>query len=116
MRIALRPAVVGAGLLAAAALAPAAGAQSVRVQVTTGGLQTTAVLPSGGSVTLGGYGRLSEGRAEYGAPLLGRAPLVGRGFRNVGYGRSAVYRRVRVHGRVLDLREEEFRQTGFRSP
>ena len=49
-------------------------------------------------------------------PVLGRAPLVGRGFRNVGYGRSAVSGRVSARVRVINLREEEFRQTGFRSP
>ena len=35
--------------------------------------------------------------------------------RNVGYGRSLSVRQVRVRARVIDLREEEFRQTGFRS-
>jgi hypothetical protein len=49
-------------------------------------------------------------------PVLGRLPVAGRGFRNVGYGRSALSGRVTASVRVIDLREEEFRQTGFRSP
>jgi hypothetical protein len=43
-------------------------------------------------------------------------PYVGRGFRNVAYGRSIVTGRVTASVRIIDLREEEFRQTGFRSP
>jgi general secretion pathway protein D len=72
-------------------------------------VQTTVTAPDGGTVSLGGYGRLSEGRTEFGAPGLGR------GFRNVGYGRSATSGRVSVRVRIIDLREEEYRQTGYRS-
>lgn len=103
-----------AGLLVAAALTPSARAQApVRTvvrplpTVTTFRLQTTATVPDRGTVTLGGYSRLSEGRTEYGLP--------GRGFRNVGYGRSAAGSRVYVRVRIIDLREEEYRQTGYRS-
>ena len=43
----------------------------------------------------------------FSAPLPVRLPRLG--FRNAGYGRSVLYRRVRVHARVIDLREEELR-------
>ena len=79
-------------------------------------LQTTVTVPDGGSVTLGGYDRVSEGRTESGVPVLGRLPYAGRGVRNVGYGRETVRGRVSASVRIIDLREEEFRQTGVRSP
>jgi len=78
-------------------------------------VQTSVSVPDGGSVTVGGYSSLSEGRSEFGVPGLGKIPYLGRGFRNVGSGRTAVYRRVSVSVRVIDLREEEYRQTGVRS-
>ena len=114
MRVTLRRAAVAVALMAAAALAPAARAQAPGRQgsvptITIIRLQTTVTAPDGGTASLGGYGRLSEGRTEYGAPGLGR------GFRNVGYGRSAAGSRVSVRVRVIDLREEEYRQTGYRS-
>jgi hypothetical protein len=66
-------------------------------------------------VTVGSYSQLSEGRNEFGVPILGRVPYAGRGFRNVGYGRDAVSGRVGVSVRIIDLREEEYLQTGVRS-
>jgi hypothetical protein len=112
MRVTLRKAAAVAGaLVAAAALAPAARAQGLGPvpTFTLIRLQTTATAPDGGTVTLGGYSRLSEGRTEFGAPGLGRGP------RNVGYGRSAVGSGVSVRVRIINLREEEYRQTGYRS-
>jgi Flp pilus assembly secretin CpaC len=82
---------------------------------TTINLQTTVSVPDGGSVSLGGYSQQSEGRSEFGVPGLSKVPYLGRGFRNVGYGRTTTYRRVRVAVRVIDLREEEYRQTGVDS-
>jgi hypothetical protein len=75
---------------------------------TTIGVQSSVTVPDRGTALLGGYGRLSEGRTEYGM-------LPGRGFRNVGYGRSATSGRISISARIIDLREEEFRQTGVRS-
>jgi Flp pilus assembly secretin CpaC len=138
MRIMFHGTVWLAGIVAAAALAPDAQAQ-VRgrsvpgrygVYTSSRGLrpvfialptfstisvQTTVSVPDGGSVTVGGYSSLSEGRSEFGVPVLGKVPYIGRGFRNVGYGRRAVSRRVSVSVRVIDLREEEYRQTGVDS-
>jgi hypothetical protein len=138
MRNTLRRALVVSGILVAAAFAPAAHAQ-VRGRAYLGppvvyyypnraaavvlvpvpqniNVATSVSVPDGGEATLGGYSRLSEGRTEYGAPGLGKLPYAGRAVRNTGYGRRAVYTRGSVRVRVIDLREEEYRQTGFRSP
>jgi len=135
MRITLHQVI--ASVLVAAALTPAAQAQfrsqvfispvvvpstgTARVAIRTSGfgnvsVQTTVAVPDGGTATAGGYSRVSEGRSEYGVPIVGKAPYVGRGFRNVGYGRSTTSTRVNVRVRIIDLREEEYRQTGYRSP
>src|SRR5262245_40157910 len=139
MRIIPRQAVWVVAALAAMALAPVARAQAlvrpsrgpgpaynsgraarpVFVVVplsTTIRLQTSVTVPDGGSVILGRYDRVSEGRTEFGAPVLGRVPYAGRGVRNVGSGRETVSGRVSASVRIIDLREEEYRQTGVRSP
>jgi Flp pilus assembly secretin CpaC len=133
MRITLRPLGWVAGTLIAAALAPAAWAQGpgrpgpysvyylrqryANVPVFTSvAVATTVTVPDGGTASLGGYSRLSEGRSQFGPPGLGRVPVLGRGLRNTGYGRSAVSTRVTASVRIIDLREEEYRQTGLRSP
>ncbi len=122
MRITLQRVVWMTAILAAAALTPAARAQGpgrpgfvVVPTVTTIRVQTTVTVPDGGTVLVGGYSRLSEGRTEYGVPVVGKVPYVGRGFRNVAYGRSIVSGKVTATVRIIDLREEEFRQTGVRS-
>jgi type II secretory pathway component GspD/PulD (secretin) len=124
MRIALHRAVV-AGILTAAAWAPAAQAQVIvtpnavfvsnRPPIAVA-VQTTVRVPDGGTVTLGGYSQVSESRREAGPPILGKLPYVGRGVRNVGYGQDVSAVRVTASVRVIDLREEEYRQTGYRSP
>ncbi len=140
MRIALDR--VLAAVLAVAALASAAQAQTSRRpfvrystpasvlaarQIVVGRVRPTAsplavsvqssvTVPDGGTASLGGYSRMAETRSEYGAPALGRLPYTSRGFRNVGSGRSVRSGRVSIRARVISLREEEERQTGFRSP
>jgi type II secretory pathway component GspD/PulD (secretin) len=139
MRCRLRLAVAIAALALAASLTPAARAQGYGEpyygpyqglhRSLTGGrqyfttvptftnirLQTTATIPDRGSVVLGGYSRYSEGRNEFGAPVLGKTPYLGRGFRTVGYGRDVTSTRVIASVRVIDLYEEELRQTGVDS-
>jgi general secretion pathway protein D len=116
MRMTVQWTVLVAGMLLAACLVPAARAQGLgRPTVTYIRLQTTVAVPDGGSVVVGGYSTLSEGRTEAGVPVLGGVPYLGRGFRNIGYGRRLVSRRVIVKARIIDLREEEYRQTGVRS-
>lgn len=110
------------GVLLVVALTPHARAQKrliVTVNTpptpTTLGVQTTVLVPDGGTVNVGSYKQAAESRVEYGAPVLSKTPYLGRGFGNVGYGRSSSTRKTSVTVRVIDLREEEFRQTGFRS-
>src|SRR6202008_1309613 len=59
-------------------------------QITTDTLsvETTAVVPDGGTVLLGGLKRLSEGRTEFGPPILSKIPYLNRLVKNVGYGRE----------------------------
>jgi type II secretory pathway component GspD/PulD (secretin) len=78
-------------------------------------IQTTVTVPDGGTASLGGYSSSAQGRTELGAPVVGRLPGISRGFRNIGYGSSARSTRASVRVRIIDLREEEYRQTGFRS-
>ena len=49
---------------------------------------TTVSVPDGGTVLLGGIKRLSEGRNEYGVPILDKIPYINRLFKNVGIGRA----------------------------
>jgi general secretion pathway protein D len=78
-------------------------------------IQTTVTIPDGGSVLVGGYSRMSEGRNEFGVPVLGKVPYLAPGFRNVGYGRDVKSVRVIASVRIINLEEEEYRQTGVRS-
>jgi type II secretory pathway component GspD/PulD (secretin) len=82
---------------------------------TTISIQTTVAGPDGGTVVLGGYSDAAEARNEFGVPGLGQLPIVGRGFRNVGYGRRTTSVRVTASWRIIDLEEEEARQTGEKS-
>src|SRR5262249_37127733 len=49
---------------------------------------TTVSVPDGGTVLLGGIKRLSEGRNEFGVPILSKVPYLNRLFKNVGIGRE----------------------------
>ena len=69
-------------------------------------------IPDGGTVILGGLKTLSEGRNEFGPPVLSKLPYIDRLFRNVGYGREAQSLLLMVTPRVIINAEEEERQTG----
>jgi hypothetical protein len=111
-----------AAVLALAAASSSANAQAPRPTVihlptiSTFRVQGTVIVPDGGRALLGSYSRMSTGRIEYGTPLLGKVPVVNRGLGNVGFGRETVTGNVSVSVRIIDLREEEERQTGFRRP
>ena len=75
-------------------------------------IQTTVMVPDGGTVILGGLKTLSEGRNEFGPPVLSKLPYIDRLFRNVGYGREAQSLLLMVTPRVIVNAEEEERQTG----
>src|SRR5262245_54835067 len=65
---------------AAARARLAAGQGVVRTPVaqvpvlTSIGISSTVTVPDGGTALLGGYSRVSEGRREYGPPVLGKLP------------------------------------------
>ncbi|HEX7447485.1 MAG TPA: hypothetical protein VF306_08065 [Pirellulales bacterium] len=68
---------------------------------------TTVSVPDGGTVLLGGVKRLSEGRNEFGVPLLSKIPYVNRLFRNVGIGRETQSLMMMVTPRIIIQEEEE---------
>ncbi len=74
---------------------------------------TTVAVPDGGTVLLGGLKRLSEGRNEFGPPVLSKIPYLDRLFRNVGYGREVQNLMMMVTPRIIINEEEELRQTGL---
>jgi type II secretory pathway component GspD/PulD (secretin) len=76
---------------------------------------TTVMVPDGGTALLGGLKRLSEGRNEFGPPIISKIPYLDRLFRNVAYGRSTESLMVMVTPRIIIQEEEEERATGFRS-
>ena len=66
-------------------------------------------VPDGGTVLLGGIKRLSEGRNEYGTPILNKIPYLNRLFKNVGIGRETQSLMMTVTPRIIILEEEEER-------
>lgn len=76
---------------------------------------TTVAVPDGGTVLLGGLKRMSEGRNEFGPPILSKLPVINRLFKNVGYGREAESLLLMVTPRIIINAEEEERQTGVDS-
>jgi general secretion pathway protein D len=79
-------------------------------------INTTVAVPDGGTVLMGGLKRLSEGRNEYGPPVLSKIPYLSRLFRNIGYGRSAESLLIMVTPRIIIQAEEEVTQTGYSPP
>jgi general secretion pathway protein D len=70
---------------------------------------TTVSVPDGGTVLLGGIKRLSEGRNEYGVPMLNKIPYISRLFKNVGIGRETQSLMMMVTPRIIIQEEEEER-------
>ncbi|TWT90686.1 outer membrane porin HofQ [Pseudobythopirellula maris] len=70
---------------------------------------TTVSVPDGGTVLLGGIKRLSEGRREFGVPLLSKVPYINRLFKNVGIGRETDSLMMMVTPRIIIQEEEEER-------
>src|SRR5262249_40508373 len=79
-------------------------------------VSTTVAVPDGGTVLMGGLKRLSEGRNEFGPPILSKIPYINRLFKNVGYGREAHSLLMMVTPRIIIQEEEEERQTGVTRP
>jgi type II secretory pathway component GspD/PulD (secretin) len=76
-------------------------------------IATTVSVPDGGTVLLGGLKSLSEGRNEFGPPVLSKIPYLNRLVKNTGYGREAQSMMIMVTPRIIINREESERQTGF---
>jgi type II secretory pathway component GspD/PulD (secretin) len=70
---------------------------------------TTVSVPDGGTILMGGLKTLSEGRNEFGPPILSKIPYINRLFRNVGYGREAQSLMIMVTPRIIIPEEEEER-------
>ncbi|MBI1901638.1 MAG: general secretion pathway protein GspD, partial [Planctomycetia bacterium] len=68
---------------------------------------TTVSVPDGGTVLLGGIKRLSEGRNEFGVPILNKVPYVQRLFSNVAIGRETQSLMMMVTPRIIIQEEEE---------
>jgi type II secretory pathway component GspD/PulD (secretin) len=71
---------------------------------------TTVNVPDGGTVLMGGLKKLSEGRNEFGPPILSKIPYINRLFKNVGYGRETESLLMMVTPRIIINEEEEQRQ------
>jgi type II secretory pathway component GspD/PulD (secretin) len=79
-------------------------------------INTTVMVPDGGTVVLGGLKSLSEGRNEAGPPVLSKIPYLNRFVKNTGYGREAQSMMIMVTPRIIINSEEEERQTGYVLP
>jgi type II secretory pathway component GspD/PulD (secretin) len=75
-------------------------------------IQSTVVVPDGGTVLLGGIKTMSEGRNEFGPPVLSNIPYLNRLFRNTGVGRETRHVMLMVTPRIIITSEEEAVQTG----
>ena len=76
---------------------------------------TTVSVPDGGTVLLGGIKRLSEGRNEFGVPILDKIPYLDRLFKNVGIGRETSSLMMMVTPRII-IQEEEEEKMGIAPP
>ena len=76
-------------------------------------VMTSVAVPDGGTVLMGGLKRLSEGRNEFGPPVLSKIPYINRLFKNVGYGREVESLMMMVTPRIIIQEEEEERMTGL---
>jgi type II secretory pathway component GspD/PulD (secretin) len=77
------------------------------------GTQTVVVVPDGGTVVMGGLKYMTEGRNEFGPPVLSKIPYVNRLFKNVSYGREGRSILIMVTPRIIINREEQQIQTGI---
>ena len=76
---------------------------------------TTVSVPDGGTVLLGGIKRLSEGRNEFGTPMLNKLPYINRLFKNVAVGRETQSLMMMVTPRII-IQEEEEEKLGIQTP
>jgi type II secretory pathway component GspD/PulD (secretin) len=70
-------------------------------------VSTTVSVPDGGTILMGGLKLMSEGRNEFGPPILSKIPYINRLFRNVGYGKESSSLLIMVTPRIIIPEEEE---------
>jgi type II secretory pathway component GspD/PulD (secretin) len=70
-------------------------------------VNTTVMVPDGGTVLLGGLKTMNESRNEFGPPILSKIPYLSRLFKNVGYGREGNSLLIMVTPRIIINEEEE---------
>jgi hypothetical protein len=75
-------------------------------------INTTVTVPDGGTGLLGGITYAREGSVSRGVPLLNKIPYLNRLFRNQAIGRDVGASQYTIIPRIINLEEEEFRQTG----
>lgn len=80
--------------------------------ISTISVNTTVVVPDGGTVVLGGLKAMSEGRNEFGPPMLSQVPYLNRLFKNTGVGRDTRHVMLMVTPRIIITSEEEAVATG----
>jgi len=78
-------------------------------------VNTTVSVPDGGTVLLGGIKRLSEGRNEFGVPMLSKIPYLNRLFKNASVGRETQSLMMMVTPRII-IPEEEEEKLGITTP
>jgi type II secretory pathway component GspD/PulD (secretin) len=85
-----------------------ANAQTVQLPTITGfNVQTTVIVPDGGTMLLGSVNRSSMGSTSRGVPLLSNIPGAGRLFRNRGIGQETSSGTATVSAQIISLRELE---------
>lgn len=85
-------------------------AQSQTVQLPTiivFNVQTTVIIPDGGTMLLGSVGRSAMGETSRGVPLLSNVPGAGRLFRNRVTGQETSARNATATAQIISLREME---------
>lgn len=64
---------------------------------------TTVMVPDRGEVLLGGVNRAQDSRSQFGVPILGKIPVLGRPFNNVGIGQSRGASTMSVRAYIHDF-------------
>jgi type II secretory pathway component GspD/PulD (secretin) len=75
--------------------------------VTVFDIQTTVMVPDGGTMLLGSIGRSALGETMRGVPLLGNVPGAGRLFRNRGIGSETSARTATASAQIISMQELE---------
>ena len=74
---------------------------------TTFSVMTSVSVPDGGTILLGGVKRLSEGRKEYGVPMVNKIPYLKRLFSNTAVGRETQSMMLMVTPHIIIQEEYE---------